>query len=384
MVLDQLSILLHEIVKEKMSIEPWGPVIKRIDQSRLAEVDLDDLQFKALQKTAADYRMMELFPGPIVVLNHEGLVVFANTSALAWIGKNYKEIEGEFIGDLLTDRRRIKHKGQFLSPTIEVWAKQKECYLEKCYVTTSLLSSPVPVELTTKNIIDNNEIYSAVVIFNRFSAGNFDKEIMRMYTELLADSPELLSYFSQYISGLDVYTRGHCKNVAEHAGLLGMEIGLDSKEMEELYIASMLHDIGNLAVSQKVLHKKGKLTPTEMIEIQIHPVAGSDILEEMSVFRELSSYVRHHHERYNGMGYPDRLKDIEIPLLSRIITIADAFDAMTSYRPYRQKLTLGQVREELINNAGTQFDPNLVDIAIYLIDVGKLKPSNYCAISEVS
>ncbi|MEG6615517.1 HD domain-containing phosphohydrolase [Peptococcaceae bacterium 1198_IL3148] len=383
MVLDQLSILLHEIVKEKMSVEPWEPIIKRIDQSRLAELDLDNLQFQVFQKTAADCRLMELFPGPIVLLDHEGVVVFANSSALAWVGKSYNEVNGEFIGDLFSDRRRLKYKGQFLSPTIEVWAKKKECFLEKCYVTTALLSSPVPVEITTKNIIDNDEIYSAVVIFNRFSAGNFDTEIMCMYTELLADSPELLLYFSQYISGLDVYTRGHCKNVAEYAGVLGMEIGLTNKEMEELYIASMLHDIGNLAVSPKVLYKKGKLIPAEMLEIQIHPLAGSDILEEMSVFRELSPYVRHHHERYDGTGYPGKLKGTEIPLLSRIIAIADAFDAMTSYRPYRQKLTLRQVREELINNAGTQFDPNLVDIAIYLIDVGKLKPSKYCSISDV-
>jgi HD-GYP domain-containing protein (c-di-GMP phosphodiesterase class II) len=384
MALDQLSILLHEIVKEKMSIEPWEPVIKRIDQTRLAELNLDDLQFKALQRTAADYRMMELFPGPIIMLDHEGLAVFANSSALSWIGKNHDEVEGEFIGDLVSDRRRIKHKGQFLSPTIEVWAKKKECYLEKCYVTTSTLTSPVPIEITTKNIEENDQLYSAIIIFNRFSAGNFDKEIMRMYTELLADNPELLIYFSRYISGLDVYTRGHCKQVAEYAGMLGMEIGLANKELEELYIASMLHDIGNLAVSQEVLHKKGKLTPSEMLEIQIHSVAGSDILEEMSVFRELSPYVRHHHERYNGTGYPDKLMGTEIPLPSRIIAIADAFDAMTSYRPYRQELTIRQVKEELINNAGTQFDPNLVDIAVYLIDVGKLKPSKYCAISDVS
>lgn len=384
MAFNQLSILLHEIVKGKMSVEPFAPVIKRINQARLAnlDLDLDNLHLKAMQKTTPDYHFMELFPCPIIVIDQDCDVVFANSSALSWIGRNYNEVVGEFIADLMADRRHIKHKDQFLSPIIEVWSKQKECYLEECYITTLLLTIPIPVEISTKTINFNGKNYFGIIILNRFAAGSFDAEIMRMYSEILAESPETLTYFSKYISGLDVYTRGHCKQVAEYATLLGLEIGLSSKELEALYTTCMLHDIGNLAVSPTVLQKKGKLTPLEMQQIQIHPVAGADILEEILVFRDLASYVRHHHEWYDGTGYPDGLKGTEIPLLSRIIAIADAFDAMTSYRPYRQKMNLEQVRAELLKNAGKQFDPNLVDVVIYLIDIGKLKPLRYCAVTE--
>lgn len=386
MALNQLSILLHEIVKEKMSVEPFAPVIKRINQSRLEDLDLDldNLHLKAMQKTTPDYHFMDLFPCPIMVIDNECDVVFANSSALGWIGRDFTEVEGEFVADLLADRRHIKYKEQFLSPIIEVWSKQKECYLEECYITTLLLTIPIPVEISTKRIENNGKMYSGIIILNRFAAGSFDTEIMRMYSEILVNSPETLTYFSKYISGLDVYTRGHCKQVAEYATMLGLEIGLSSAELEALYTTCMLHDIGNLAVSPTVLQKKGKLTPSEMQQIQIHPVAGADILEEISVFRDLAPYVRHHHERYDGTGYPYGLKETEIPLLSRIITIADAFDAMTSYRPYRQELNLKQVRAELLSNAGKQFDPNLVDVVIYLIDIGKLKPLKYCAVTDIS
>nr|WP_274380965.1 HD-GYP domain-containing protein [Desulforadius tongensis] len=170
--------------------------------------------------------------------------------------------------------------------------------------------------------------------------------------------------------------------VAEYAALLGMEMGLDDQGLEMLYTASMLHDIGKLAVSPEILHKNSGLTPEEERELQIHPVVGADILEEFAVFYELAPIVRHHHERYDGTGYPGKLKGDEIPLLSRIITLADAFDVMTSYRPDHEAFTLEQVREKLLFNRGKQFDPQLVEVAVRLMDNGKLTAAKFCAVPD--
>ncbi|MBO8138007.1 MAG: HD domain-containing protein [Desulfotomaculum sp.] len=383
MLSSQLSVLLYDIVKAKMKVDPWEPLSKRISQSRLPNLNLDELHFKAVQTTAADYRMVELFPGPVIVVDEEGSIRMANESALAWMGKTIAEVENEFIGDLVYDRRRNNNKGQFLSPIIEVIVKKKETFLEKSYVSTALLANPIPVEISTKIIKEGNKIFFTVVIFNEFSAGNFDREILHMYNKIFSDNPEVLSYFAKYIAELDVYTRGHCQQVAEYALMLGMEVGLSNEELEQLYIVSMLHDIGKLAVSPEVLHKSGELTECEKKEMQIHPVAGADILEEFAVFYELAPYVRHHHENYDGTGYPGKLKGKEIPLLSRILSLADTFDIMTAFRPNSKTYTIEQVKEEFIKNSGKKYDPDLVDVAVWLIDSGKLKPANFCAVADI-
>ncbi len=366
---------LHDILEKKLKINPWAPIIKHVDQARLKQLDLNELHFRAVINTASDHLLVELFPGPVIILDEDGSIVSANESALSWMGKNFYEVEGEFIGDLLFDRRRKSHKNQFLSPIIEVLVKDKECFLAKSYVTTTLFTNPISVEISTKKIVNRDKAFYIVVICHEFSAGSFDREIIDLFTKLFADSPETLLYFTKYISGLDVHTRGHCKQVAEIAGIIGLEMGLSEQELESLYIAAMLHDIGNLAVSPEILHKKGKLTPAERKEMQIHPVASADILEEIEIFQELVPYVRHHHERYDGTGYPDGLRGEQIPLISRILAVADAFDAMTSYRPYReQQLDMKEVRRELLANAATQFDPAVVKTTIELIDNHKLKP----------
>ncbi|WP_051688084.1 HD-GYP domain-containing protein [Desulfofalx alkaliphila] len=374
---NQLSILINEIGIKKMSVNPWAPLSKRIYKSRLHEININELLFRAVQKTSVDHRLVELFPRPVLMLDNEGGIVKANDSALAWMGKEFPDVEGEFIGDLLFDRRRKIQKNQFLSPVIEAIVKNKECFLEKCYVSTAAITNPIPVELSTKVIRINGIPHTAVVIYAEFATSSFDQDIQRMFSEIFADSPEVLTNLSKYIIGPDSYTCGHCKQVAEYAALIGVEVGLSNQELEYLYYACMLHDIGKLAVAPEVLHKKTcELTPDELQAIQIHPDAGADILEEFSFFKDMAPYVRHHHERYDGTGYPAKLKGKEIPFLSRIMTIADAFDVMTS--PHRKSYSLERAKEELVCNAGGQFDPYLVSIAVKLIDNGKLKPASYC------
>lgn len=166
----------------------------------------------------------------------------------------------------------------------------------------------------------------------------------------------------------DVYTQGHSHRVCKLVTQIVNKIGIEKKEAEDIITAAKLHDIGKIGIRDEILNKPGKLTEQEFAEIMDHPVMSYEIINKMKIMRNVAKIIRHHHERYDGKGYPDGLKGEDIPLGSRIIAVADAFDAMTSKRPYRDSFTMAQVIEELKKNAGAQFDPKIVDAFISIIE----------------
>lgn len=159
----------------------------------------------------------------------------------------------------------------------------------------------------------------------------------------------------------DYYTGGHTNRVSAYCMAIGSHLKLDEKTMESLWLASILHDVGKIGVEDRVLQKPGKLDNEEFVLMSRHSEYGSEILSHIKSHRSVIPGVRGHHEKYDGNGYPDRLKENEIPLVARIIAVADAFDAMTSDRPYRKALTHREAFAELVRCKGTQFDPDLVD-----------------------
>ena len=173
------------------------------------------------------------------------------------------------------------------------------------------------------------------------------------------------------IDAKDAYTHGHSARVAEYARKIAADSGKSEEECEEIYYAALLHDVGKIGIPDSIINKEGKLTEEEYGVIKSHPIIGSQILSEISDFPYLSIAARNHHERYDGSGYPDGLKEEEIPELARIISVADAYDAMTSNRSYRRQLPQGKVREEIIRCTGTQFDPRFAQIMVKLIDQDK-------------
>jgi diguanylate cyclase (GGDEF)-like protein/putative nucleotidyltransferase with HDIG domain len=154
----------------------------------------------------------------------------------------------------------------------------------------------------------------------------------------------------------------HSKRVSIICGKLARKMGMDEKSIEKIKIAGLMHDIGKIGVSDDVLNKKDKLTDTEWDQIKKHSDAGFRILSSASEFSQIADCVLTHHERWDGKGYPKGLKGEEIPLFSRIIAVADSFDAMTSKRSYREALERRQVVDEMIQNSGKQFDPNIINI----------------------
>ena len=168
------------------------------------------------------------------------------------------------------------------------------------------------------------------------------------------------------IEARDPYTRGHSTRVTELAEAVACALGWSEERIASLRVGGPLHDVGKLAVSHQVLHKQGELDDHELAEIREHPRTGARLLLRVAALRAAIPYVLYHHERWDGTGYPSGKAGEEIPLEARVLAVADAFDAMTSDRPYRRALTHEQALAEVERCAGSQFDPRIAQIFLEL------------------
>ena len=173
---------------------------------------------------------------------------------------------------------------------------------------------------------------------------------------------------AEAIDAKDAYTNGHSGRVAKYARELARRFGYDEEQQDSIYMTGLLHDVGKIGVADAIINKPGRLTQEEYAVIKTHSVTGSKILRQIKEKPELSVVARWHHERYDGKGYPDGLSGKEIPEAARIIAVADAYDAMTSHRSYRDSLSQSAVRAEIERGRGTQFDPLFADIMLKIID----------------
>ncbi|MFW2331686.1 MAG: HD domain-containing phosphohydrolase [Nitrospinota bacterium] len=197
--------------------------------------------------------------------------------------------------------------------------------------------------------------------------------------ELNKRQEKIDEFFIQTISALanamdakDQYTIEHSRRVAEFSNQIGEEMGLSASSLKQLHVAAILHDIGKIGIPDEVLLKEGRLNDEEFAIIRSHPSKSANILVEIDDLYEVAMLVRYHHEHWDGSGYPVGLVGDEIPLGSQIITTADAFDAMTSTRPYRKGLTIDMAKEEIIRYSGTSFAPEVVKVLAKLIDDSKI------------
>ncbi len=187
--------------------------------------------------------------------------------------------------------------------------------------------------------------------------------VARLETERTENYEETILSFANMIDQRDTYTAGHTLRVAHYCKLLAREMGLSNDEIAILQKAATLHDIGKIATPDSVLLKPGKLSVLDYDLIKLHASAGYEMLSNITMYRKLAGIIRHHHERYDGMGYPDRLKGKDIPPLSRIIVVADSFDAMTTNRIYKPRKGIPEALQELKELSGSQFDPEVVRVA---------------------
>lgn len=191
----------------------------------------------------------------------------------------------------------------------------------------------------------------------------FQKDIKRDQTY-----HDIIACLVAALEARDVYTSGHSDRVADMSYELAKAMGLKGVALEDIHIAAHLHDIGKLGVPDHILNKKDKLLPEEWEQIKLHPDIGFGILNKSRDLSHLAQMVLHHHERWDGKGYPNGLKADNIPLGARIIAVSDTIDAMTSARPYREAMSWESCKDEILKNKGIQFDPAVVDWAMKLWD----------------
>jgi HD-GYP domain-containing protein (c-di-GMP phosphodiesterase class II)/ActR/RegA family two-component response regulator len=207
--------------------------------------------------------------------------------------------------------------------------------------------------------INNAFLHSLVNVKN--------EELNRTYAQLKTRYMDTIEALRLAVDAKDMYTRGHSDRVAFFSTLIGRKMSMSEQELETLRIGGVFHDIGKIGTADDILLKTDKLSSSDYEEIKRHPMKGALILSAVSMFSEVVPIVRHHHERLDGAGYPDGLAGDAIPMAARIISVADAFDAMTSDRQYRMRLTLEEAVKQLKTGAGTQFDSQVVEIFLDLI-----------------
>jgi HD-GYP domain-containing protein (c-di-GMP phosphodiesterase class II) len=195
---------------------------------------------------------------------------------------------------------------------------------------------------------------------------------LRNTVSLETNTVDALFQLADILDARDAYTHGHSVRVGQYAEQLALELGLSGDEAHMILLAGRLHDIGKCAIKNEVLLKPGALDEEERAHMCIHPAVGGSMLESFALFRECARYVRGHHERWDGLGYPDKLQGEAIPVGARIIAVADAFDAMTTTRPYRKALPVAEARRRLADGAGSQWDPRIIDAFLRLLETTAL------------
>jgi HD-GYP domain-containing protein (c-di-GMP phosphodiesterase class II) len=239
-----------------------------------------------------------------------------------------------------------------------------------------------------------DEIIGTISVVNKKDHSRFYSSELEMLTTIAAQAAIAIKNATLYeeqqqtylntiqalvtaIEASDSYTKGHSERVTRYSVEIGRRLNLASDRLQILERAAILHDIGKIGIDLSLLHKEGKLSAHDVQELQSHPAIGMKILEPIDFLKDVRTCIGQHHERYDGMGYPNRIKTCDQLVESRVIGVADAFDAMTSDRPYRKALTLEVAISELAENAGTQFDPEIVKVFINILEEGVFFASRF-------
>lgn len=188
-----------------------------------------------------------------------------------------------------------------------------------------------------------------------------------LYTKMRKMYLETIRALAAAIDAKDPYTKGHSERVAQLSVVLAQDLHLSDRDIENIEYTALLHDIGKIGIDDRILGKSSKLSNEEFKKIKEHPIVGANIIEPVDFLKNSYEAIYHHHERYNGGGYPDGLKAKDIPLCARIIAVADAYDAMGSDRPYRKKLSKEKILKEFTEQSGKQFDPQIVNALMLIL-----------------
>ena len=295
-----------------------------------------------------------------IVLDHKYEVIAH--SDMSEVGKSYLSENGTF-GNVLVNILRSSDEGFF---SMEYDGKEYIVYAVpvsndwiclSIYNATSVFSQ---LRRTVFIMIAASLLIVLVLLFVLIRSNRKQEQFTRLQ--------HVVEALAAAIDAKDAYTNGHSGRVAEYAREIGRRYGYSQKQQDEIYMMGLLHDVGKIGIPDAVINKPGKLTKEEYDVIKMHPDIGSKMLSKATEMPRMAVGARWHHERFDGKGYPDGIDGDHIPEEARIIAVADAYDAMTSRRSYRESLLQEVVRKEIEEGKGTQFDPDFADIMLHMID----------------
>lgn len=298
----------------------------------------------------------------ITVIDHQGIIIAINPAVGRLLGFNHEQLPGQSLVEAIYGGKKFDYQGKYLSPLIETLETGKEFKDRETGIKSPLLNSFFICRTTTGILRDAWGKTAGVYCYDKdLTASRSLERSNESLKELInAQQIQTVLAFSEAIGTRDDYTRGHSERVAEYSQMIAAAMGMQELN-QQVYVAALVHDVGKIGIPEHILNKPGRLTEAEFNKIREHSVMGANILRQIDTFSDLVSVVRAHHERYDGKGYPDGLTGEKIPLISRIISVADAFEAMTSDRSYRKRFTIEYALEELRRCAGSQFDPIIVN-----------------------
>jgi len=386
MVLAEYFDVLHKVSKGELSARVTGEsqtelltALKDVLNQTIEGIDKEITERKLYQKklehAAEEWRTtFDSMPYGVFLIDRDSNILRANKYASLTFEVPFGNIKGKLYYEMVPDSQFKKH------PSVQnnSYLKDIEFYNKKLNKYFKQYVAPIPdhegitkafvvslVDITKTKEDEHRLVESKDAFFNML------KELDVSYKGLKDLHESLIHSFVNAIDAKSPWTKGHSERVTSYSVAIATKLGFPEKDIEILRIAALLHDIGKIGTYDQILDKPGKLTDEEFALIRMHPARGEEILRPISQFTNLLPIIRHHHERLDGKGYPDRLKNDEIPFPAKIISIADSYDSMTSDRPYRHAPPREYAISELKRCSGTQFDPQAVEA--FLAVLGRLK-----------
>ena len=354
---------MNDILKKKLQ-----QLHTLVELSSLINSTLDTMEIKERAIVAAT-RLLNAEAGSLLLIDQDTEELFFEV-ALGERGEELKEVrlkKGEGIVGWVTETGKplIIHDVQSdhrFSKSVD----EKSTFITRNMVCVPLktkdkIIGALQVLNKRQGFFDEDDKEALIALANQVAIAI---ENANLYQELKKAFYYTAMALAEAIEIRDPYTGGHTKRVMDYSITIGKAMGLSKKELEKLELAAILHDVGKIGVKDNILLKEGKLSPEELDEMFRHTKYGAEILNHFRHLNDVALGVKGHHERFDGKGYPDKLCGEEIPLIARIIAVADSFDAMTTDRPYRKAIDLKGALEELRSNIGTQFDKKVVEAFI--------------------
>ncbi|WP_010247480.1 HD-GYP domain-containing protein [Acetivibrio cellulolyticus] len=280
-------------------------------------------------------------------------------------------VSNEFVGAIYAGSTSVGSFSKVNFGFLESLANFTAISVKNAEMYNSIYTQKQEIEALYEQAAASNEELNAYIREldeTKVELAKKNNELTRYYSEIQYGYLQTVMSLANSIEAKDPYTRGHCQRVMEISCELARTLGLSENEISDLRYAAILHDIGKIGISAAILNKQGKLTDEEFDEIKKHPTIAYNILKDIEFLNNGLSGILQHHERYDGRGYPNGLKGSEICTFGRILCVADAFDAMTSDRPYRKGMAMEAAIEELKRCKGSQFDPEIVDVLVLMAD----------------